>query len=184
MPQYKEVTETVEVPKNTGAEGFILTLRKILSMPRVQQVHINAAGKVRFSRVVREEEDTHPLEMDFSTVLPSGIVRNNELVELMEHPDPTIAVAKMFERVTQEHLFPVAWVSGPGSTFWLWHEKVGLNMSPGRDEAYGVPFLYDEHFPPSALVLCTGYTRTSAMIDVKKSFKILMPEAHHLLRKT
>jgi hypothetical protein len=78
----------------------------------------------------------------------------------------------------------VAWVSGPGSTFWLWHEKAKLKMmSPSKDQAYGLPFLYDESFPSSTLVLCTGYTRASAMIDVKKSFKILMPEAHNLMKR-
>lgn len=181
MAEYKEITEKVEIPKNTGVEGFIATLRKILSLSRVQSIVINAAGRIQYSRVVREDEETHPLEVDLSTITPSGIVRNNELMELEEDRDPAHAVARMLAQMSTEHLFPVAWVSGPGSTFWLWHEKAKLNL-PLRDEAYGLPFLYDAYFPPTTLVLCTGYTRGCGMIDVKKSFKVLMPEAHFLMR--
>jgi hypothetical protein len=181
MPEYKEITEKLYVPKNTGIEGFITTLRRILSLSKVQSISINANGQIKYNRIVREEENVQPLEIDFSTIMPSGIVRNNDIVELEEEKDPTHAVARMFERVAQEHLFPVAWASGPSSTFWLWHERMGLTISVGRDEAYGLPFLYDEYFPPTTLVLCTGYTRNSALIDVKKSFKMLMPEAHYLM---
>jgi hypothetical protein len=182
MPEYKEVTSTINVPKNTGVEGFISTIRKILSVPRIQTIAINAQGHIKYTHVAREGEEAGDLEVDFSSIRPSGIVRNGELVELEEDKNPTRAVARLFERASQEHLFPVSWVSGPSSTFWLWHEREGLTMSPSRDQAYGLPFLYDDHFPPSTLVLCTGYTRTSAMIDVKKSFKMLMPEAHMLLK--
>jgi hypothetical protein len=183
MAEYKERTETVDVPKNTGVEGFMATVRKILSLPRIQVININAVGHIKYTRIVREEDDTVPLEVDFSTISPAGIIRNNELVEMEEDNNPTHAVARMFEQIAQEHLFPVAWVSGPGSTFWLWHERAKLKMSPSKDQAYGLPFLYDENFPSSTLVLCTGYTRMSAMIDVKKSFKMLMPEAHNLLKR-
>lgn len=184
MPEFKEVTEKLDIPKNTGIEGFMLTMRKIISLPKIQSIVINANGRITFTRIVREGDEVRPLEVDLESVTPAGIVRNSDVVEIETDESPSRAVARLLEKTAQEHLFPIALVSGPGSTFWDWHAYEGLYLSAARDEAYGLPFLYDEYFPPSTLVLCAGYTRGSTMVDVKKCFKLMMPEAHNLLRRS
>ena len=182
MPEYKTATERITVPKNTGLEGFLKTLRKILVLPRVQNIVINANGRITYERAVREDENMEPIEVDFSDISPGAIVRNCDLREIEEENEPTRAVARLFEAVAQDHLVPTAFVSGPGSTFWLWHEKYDFTLSSSRDQAYGVPFLYDEYFPPFSLVLCASYTRSAALSEIRKSFKIQMPEQQALMR--
>ena len=184
MPEYKEMTETVDVPKNTGAEGFLLVVSKLLRLPRVQNISISGSGTVRYTRVIRQDEKVTPIDIDFSSVTPFGVIRNNDIVEIEEDKDSVHAVARLFQSAAMEHLFPVVWVSGPDTTFWMWHERQKLQMSSSRDEAYGLPFLYDDQVPASTLLFATAYTRGASVLNIKKTFKILMPEKLDLMRST
>ena len=103
-----------------------------------------------------------------------------EVKELEEDPCPSSAVCRLFSACTEDRMFPVAFVSGPRTTFWMWHELAENISMRRRDEAYGVQFLYDGQIPDYALILCAAYLPGSGMVDVRRCYKLTMPEEHRL----
>ena len=178
MTDLELVEESLQVPSSTGMEGFILVIRKILKLSKVQSIHIDASGRMTWSRLAvsaAAESQDWAGEALFDKVSPGFIIRNNDIEELEVPLEPLQGIARIFQKAALQHLHPVAWVSGPRSAFWAWHARaVGFSMSAGKDEVYGFPFLYDKEIPEDTLILCTAYERGSAMIDVKKSFKLVM----------
>jgi hypothetical protein len=179
MTEYEEVRESVDVPKNAGVQGFLKTVEGILRLPRVQEIRIDARGKVDFRYFLREGEQHKPLEMDFETLLPYSIIRNNKVVELVDvDPNAAVAVGQLFDLAAADHLFPVAFVGGPGSLFWQWYETTTAIHLAAREELYGVPFLSDRALEDYVLVLCAAYTRSAALIDTQRSYKLVIPKVH------
>lgn len=177
MTEYQEVRDTIEVPKNTGRQGFLRAIEDILKLPRLQGINIDARGKVDFRYYLREGEPKKALETDFETLEPYAIIRNSILRELVE-PDENAAVAlgQLFDGAATDHLFPVAFVGGASSLFWAWYEETtGLALG-SREELYGIPFLNDRSLEDYVLVLCAGFTRGSALIDTQRSYKLVIPE--------
>lgn len=174
--QYVEVKKTVNVPKNVGPDGFVLALKSIIKIPRVQRIEILANGTVEYAYFKQEEAPDTPLALDFESIAPSAIVRNTEMreIELVEQDTAPVVVCKMFRAVRIANLVPISFVAGADTTFGAWHKKAGLDLEDYTDTAYGLPLVKDRYIPDEALVLCAGYTRASALIDTVMSFKAVM----------
>lgn len=179
--EYRTVTKVIEVPKGTGKDGFVAVVRRLIELSRVQYINIDARGKIRFERVVREDEPIEPVAMDFSTLMPSHVIRNSEITELEEQSNAAFGIASMFNEAAKNQVYPISFVTGPNTTLWTWHEKTtGITLGR-KDTLYGFPLLQDDQIPDWVLILCTGYTRESSMVDTRTCYKMTMPEAHRLL---
>jgi hypothetical protein len=177
MAEYEEVTGVVEVPRNVGVKGFLKAIEDILKLPRVQAINVDARGKVEYRHYVREGDAPKPLEIDFETLQPMSVIRNSRVVELGD-PDlnGAVAVGQLFSMAAVDHLFPVAMVAGANTKFWSWYEASTTIELPSREELYGVPFLTDRLIEDQVLVLCAAYTRSAALIDTQKSYKLVIPQ--------
>ena len=78
--RYKEITKSINVPSNTGTDGFLRTVAEIIKMPRVQTITIEASGKVSYTRYTEEGEEE--LNVDFTDLNPYYIIRNSDLEEM------------------------------------------------------------------------------------------------------
>lgn len=158
---YQEKTSSVMVPKNTGIDGFLKTLRNILTLPRVQGIRIDAKGKIDYTRYVREGEPDNPITVDYSELEPWAIIRNGTIEELYhkESTPATNVIAAMFNWVAREGLTPVAFASGVETNFWQWHRQTaGVELSR-TSSVYGLPLYTDRQMPDYSLVLCAGYVK-------------------------
>jgi len=185
MSEFQEFTDTIEVPLNTGIEGFIHAIRQLLKRPRVTSVHIDTSGKVTFTRFVRPEEPRKHFEVDFEEVAPSYIIRNVELQEIdCAHilDNAAVCISAMFWSASLEQMYPVAFVVGANSSLGAWHKNTtGIILT--NNSAYGFPILRDRHIPDDALILTTAFARGGSMSDVKKSYKITMPSMDTVVRE-
>lgn len=174
--KYEEQNQTVEIPKGTGLEGFMHAIREILQLPRVQEIHIDARGKIAYKYFLREGEEPKGLELEFETLMPYAIVRNGVVLEVMPtSTNAAVVLGQLFGKATSDHMYPVAWVAGANTPFWKWFEKSMGFKSPGEEELYGLPFLRDRMLEDSVLILCTAYGRRASLIDTQRSYKILIP---------
>lgn len=173
-----EYKETIEVPKGTGRAGFILAIEQVLKLSRVQDIHIDARGKVSYTRFVAEGEEVAPLRVDFESVSPYAVIRNSEVVET-SYPDDVnaaVAVSLLFQEVSVDQLFPIAFVGGMKTDIWRWmFNSTGVTPPKIRDELFGLPLYQDRMIEDYMLVLCAGYSRNAAMLDTQKSYKIVIP---------
>lgn len=177
MPDYEQIEEVVAVPPEAGVEGFILTLRGILKLPRVQGVRIDTQGNVHYTYFLRKGEAKKAMDLDFESVSPYSIVRNGEVQEVLEVDlVAPIAIAWLFHRVAMDHLYPVAFVGGAKSAFWPWFESTSnIKMAP-RDNVFGLPFYSDRHLDDTTLILACSYGKHAGIIDTRKSYKLLIPQ--------
>ena len=183
MSDYREVTETIEVPAQAGVEGFLAAIRKVLHLSRVTRVEIDNNGKVSYTRFVREEEPSHAIEINFDSVLPSAVVRNAEVqeIDLLNVEGASVSLALMFYAAAQDHLCPVGFVTGAASVLPSWYFKTtGVRL--GQDTVYGLPLYRDRFLPDEVLLLVCAYSRQGSLVDVKKSYKILMPSREAPIR--
>lgn len=175
--EYKEVSETIEVPKNTGTKGFLRAIEDILRRPRVQSIEIDARGKVSYRYFARKGEENLPLRTDFETLMPYAVVRNGACVELAEpNSHAPTAIGQLFDMAAVDHLFPVAWVAGANTKLWDWYIDTTKFNPASREEFFGLPFLTDRAIPDETLMLGAAYARGAALIDVQKSYKIVIPQ--------
>lgn len=157
---YQEKSSSITVPRNTGIDGFLRTLRGILLLPRVQSISIDSKGVVNYTRYVRDGEDASPVKVDYTGLEPWSIIRNGDIQE-MDVPPGTPApmvIAYMFDLITREGLVPIAFVTGAGSDFWRWHQQFGVQLTRAGS-AYGLAIHTDRQMPDHSLVLCAGYIR-------------------------
>jgi hypothetical protein len=176
MPEYREVSQTIEVPRGAGIAGFLKTIEKILRQSRVQEVSINARGHVSYRRFARSDEDDHQIQMEFDSLMPWAVIRNGEIEELNPlDANAAVVVSQMFSASTRDHLHPVAWASRRETPFWEWHGKTTGVVLGGKEEAYGIPFYTDDGIPDDSLVLCSAYGRDATLVDTKKAYKITIP---------
>lgn len=166
MDGYQEKSNSVAVPKSTGIDGFLKTLRSILSLPRVQSISIDARGTVNYTRYVKEGESEGPLNVDYAGLQPWNIIRNGNLDELQHHSKEPASnvVATLFNRVAREGLTPVAFATGINTCFWKWHEMTAGIELVKTSSAYGLPIYTDRQLPDYRLVICAGYVR-SGLVD-------------------
>lgn len=177
MPDLVLVTHSIDVPKNTGHEGFIHTIRQILKLSRIQSINISARGKVTYERYVAGEEPRSAIGVDFTGIEPSHIIRNaiNGVEEIiLDAQNAAVILVDMLDRSRTDGFFPTAFVSGANSTFWDWYPGTTLYPLSARDSICGLPLYYDRHVPDTALILCASFTSDGALIDTQKAYKIEM----------
>lgn len=175
MDGYQEKSSSVTVPKNTGIDGFLRTLKTILSLPRVQTINIDAKGKVNYTRYVRDGEPESPVNVDYAGLDPWSIIRNGQLDELqyMElEPAPSV-IAAMFNHVAREGLVPIAFATGADTHFWRWHHRTSRVDLARTSVVYGLPIYTDRQMPDHSLVLCSGFVKGS-LIDCHRFLNTAM----------
>ena len=173
----------IEVPKATGLDGLLLTIKEILQQhDYVQQLTIDGKGLITFKYFAMEDAEKQRFEVDFKFLQPDAIIRNGTVREIIIPEDAcaSTVMGVLFETANRERMYPIAFVSGSDSTFWEWHwETTGIQLQ-SRENIYGIPFLTDRHIPDSVLMLCTSYGKGAALIDTQVSYKIVMGLALHL----
>ena len=180
MKEYTEVTDQIEVPKNVGEEGFMRTLKALLRTPRIQQITINAAGTVSYSRLVREEDPSVPnVGVDFEDLVPAYVLRNADVMEVAipEGSNAAVVLAYLFQLATSEQLSPFAFVTGMHTRFYRWFwESTGFRWDYGdrTSTVYGMPLLRDKDISDSALILCATFGREASLVDVQRGYEIEM----------
>lgn len=179
MPDYKEVTNTIRVPANTGLAGFLHTLKEILKQPRVSTINIDARGSVTYKRhvLVTEDEPEQNYGVNFDTLQPAHVIRNSHTQEFLPPsglPASTV-IGMMFERAAREQYNPLAFVTGADTSLWRWYRYTTGHELEAGDTLFGLPLLKDRHIPDTALVLCAGYGRDAEFIDTRTSYKFEMP---------
>jgi hypothetical protein len=177
MIEYKELTQSVDVPAHSGVEGFLSAIRQVLRQPRVTRVEIDGNGKVSYTRFVRAEEPRKNVDFDFDSVSPGALVRNIEMQELdlFELKDnAAVCMAAMFFAADRDHMFPVGIVTGANTVFPDWHRRTtGVQLL--SDNAYGLPVYRDRFIPDETLLLVTAFSRDASLVDARKSYKTAMP---------
>lgn len=176
MDGYQERLSSISVPKNTGLDGFLRTLRTILELPRVQNITIGSDGVVKYMRYVRDGEPDGPAQVDYTDLAPWNIIRNSlSLQEILHDPDvpAPVVIANLFNILGQESLIPIAFATGAASTFWKWHERTAGIRLTQRTSAYGLPIYTDSQMPDYSLVLCAAFVRTG-LVDCHRFLMVGM----------
>ena len=183
MTDFEERSGAIEVPKATGIDGLLLTIKEILQQhDYVQNIKIDSNGLIAFKYFAMGDSEKRQFEVDFKFLQPDAIIRNATVREIIIPEDAcaSTVVGVLFETANRERMYPIAFVSGTDSTFWEWHwETTGIQLQ-SREVLYGIPFLTDRHIPDSVLMLCTSYGKGSALVDTQVSYKIVMGLALHL----
>lgn len=176
----KPVTETIEVPKETGKAGLMHIFESIIELKRVVEIHVLAHRpplKVTYKRFAAEDEPERPLSIDLESLSPYAVLRNGEIQEFDGGGGPAaVVIAHLFREVSLVGLWPIAFVSGRASRFWGWHkETMGMVPSQTREDAYGLPFLTDRQVDDNTLLLAASYDRAAAIIDAQRAYRLLLP---------
>lgn len=179
MADYREVTGSIQVPANTGTEGFLHTIKTILRKPRVQRVTIDARGKVSFTRYALSDESDEPVNLgvDFSDLQPYYVIRNATVRELLLPTEPApVSVGRMFDRAASDHMRPIAFATGADSQLWSWYALSTGHSVSAREQFFGLPVLTDREIDDGVVFLCAGFGRDAAFIDTQVSYKISVPQ--------
>lgn len=177
MSEYKEVTDTIEVPRNTGIDGFIHTVRQLLLKPKVQEIRIDARGKITCRRFALMNDNSQNSGVEFDGLFPSAIVRNTEINEIAvaEGANAAVVLSSLMDMVATTQLKALAFISGADTSLWEWFRaSTGVNMQ-NRTSLLGLPLHTDRAIPDTALILTAGYGRDASLMDARSSFKIEMP---------
>ena len=174
----REVSRSVEIPKNTGIEGFVVTIRELLRRPRIQEILIDSKGKVSYKRLVDESEED-VINIDLETVTPGGILRTATVDELVlpPHLPAAVVLGKMFDRFAIDQTYPIAFVSGIGTVFWEWYRVTTKAALHSRSTVFGLPVILDRHVPETALILCGAAAPSTALVDTTRALKLEMETA-------
>lgn len=183
MSTTKQQTHTIEVPANTGVEGFLVVMRQVLQLPKVQKVVIDCTGRVTYQRVVQEGEENSNVNVSFDHIQPYAIIRNGQTKELT-YPGSMSAAAiigAMFDVLAFNSLTPIAFVVSPQTTLWSWLYFSSALEVHTKSVLFGCPLLLDKHIPTTALVLCAGVDGTKAVVDTRVSIKVEIPRLEGVL---
>ncbi len=173
---YVQYDETIQVPPGTGVEGFMSSLREVLKLPNVQDIHINRQGQIEYTFFLREGQQKDVLTVNFDVLMPMAVVRNAQVQEVLgRDASAAVAVLQMFRAAALEHLQPIAFIMGVSSPFWLWYEATTSLKAERRDELFGLPVHVDRTCPDEALLLCTSFAK-SELADTHKTYKIDIPQ--------
>ena len=178
MNDLQEKTKTVEIPPNTGIDGFIHVVREVVKQPRVQKVIIDKMGRVTYTQLMKKDtkDEEINLNVSFDHLQPYHVIRNARTQEL-SYPatlGASAVIGAMFDAVATSGFTPIAFVVNPTTILWSWiyfRDELTLN---NRDNLFGYPLLVDKDIPEAALVLCAGVDRTTALIDTKISIKVAL----------
>ena len=165
---------TVNVPLNTGVDGFLLAVRKVLELSRVQGIQIDAKGTLIYKRYVAND-DGETIGVDYEGIEPWHIIRNSELLELRDLPTSAASrVVCLMDAARSEQLYPTGFVTGADTSLAAWfRESSGITLR--TDKALcGLKVYVDRHVPDSALILTAAYSPTAGLVDTVKSYKVDM----------
>ena len=178
MDDYQEVTDTIEVPPNTGLEGFLHTVRTLLRLSKVQEIRIDARGTITCRRYAKPNDSDRNLGIDFSELQPSGIVRNTnvEEVAVYEGANAAVVVGGLLDVVAAEQYKPLAFMTGADTVLWDWYRTSTRVSLKNKEMLHGLPLYRDRLIPDTALILVSGYGRDAALSDARRSHKIEMPQ--------
>ncbi len=170
----------VDIPKSAGRAGFLKAIEAILKLPRVQEIHIDAKGRVTCTQAVESTLPVDTLQIDLEILSPYNIIRNSSAVELdlpTEDSAPVMA-AKMFAFASSSRLYPICFVSGVNTNLWKWYASSGLTLPPfvEEEEFMGFPLYRDKAVEDYVLFLCTGQFRGASLTENYRALKILIPE--------
>jgi len=179
MEQPEEIVRTIPIPENTGVPGFLRVLEEIIKLPRVQEITIEALGRITYRRYVLEgEADTKgPIQVDLSHLQPHHIIRNASVEEYLYPPGtpaPSVLGA-VLDRATLQKYTPIAFATGAGSYLYPWYFYSTGSELQTKDRLMGYPLYFDRALPDTTLVLCTGDGRTHSLVDTRYSIKIEIP---------
>lgn len=179
--QLKPVTETIEVPKETGVAGLERLFGEVIRLKRVVEIHVVAHRppvKVTYKRFVAEDEPDKPLAIDLESLTPYSVLRNGKIEEFDGGTGPAaVVLAHLFREVSLVGLWPIAFVGGRATRFWAWHkETMGMVPSQTREDAYGLPFMTDRQVEDDTLLLAASYDRAATIIDAQRAYKLLLPK--------
>ncbi len=177
MNEFKEVTDTIQVPRNTGIEGFLHTVKTLLRLPKVTDIHIDSRGTITCKRYAKEGDSTHNAGVDFEALTPSSIVRNTHVDEVTapSNANAAVLIGSLFDMVSVAQLKPLAFLTGADSALWEWYRTTTHSSLNSRDTLHGLPLHTDRKIPDTALILAAGYGRDAALVDARNSFKLEMP---------
>lgn len=169
---FERVEETISVPKETGVEGFIVAMREVLKKPRVQEVKIDARGKMSVTRFVRVGEPRSTISVEFESVTPYAAVRSGHVIELLrqESDEPLTVLAKMLERCAADQMYPVAFIIGAKSSFFEW-----VKFPFRHGTVLGLRVFEDRHVGDDVLILASSYGPDGDLVDVQNCYKIALP---------
>lgn len=174
---YTQHDEVIEIPKGTGIEGFIRTIREVLKLPRVQDIHITNQGSIEYTFYLRDGEEKRVVTMKFDELMPMAVVRNAEVQEVQDvDRSAPIALLQMFRAAAMDHLSPVAFVTGANSGFWPWYEGTSGMKAEIREVLAGLPVFSDRACPDEVLLLCAAFRKEGDLVDTKKAYKIAIPQ--------
>jgi len=181
MVEYTETTDVIDVPRNTGMDGFLQVVRSYLTKPRVQEIIINSSGRVKVRRYVRPDDNEHNSGVDFGDLQPSFIVRNAPIEEiaLLEGAGAAVILGSVLDQVAVAQLRPLAFIVGTNSLLWEWYRQTSGVVLRSHEMLHGLPLYTDREIPDSVLILAAGYGRDAALLDTKKSYKMELQVARY-----
>lgn len=181
MSKLSKIQRSIEIPKNTGIQGFLRAIRSVLELPRTVwfQAELKKGGAVlSYERYIEEGQEERPPQIDFGSLTPYRLIRLTDIREIAVPPsgDAGRVVADLFRLMAAESLWPLAWVGGQNSTFWAWHSQTtGVPLEVGSTAAYGLPFLTDAEVDNETLLLVGGYQRGAELNEAQLTLRILIP---------
>lgn len=173
MPEFELKRDSIDVPRNTGVEGFIHTIRTILRMSRVQSILIESKGKVTYERYVNGEEPVEYGDIGFEDLEPWSIIRNGDVMELAPPGTPTAVCWGVFRMAAHDGLIPTSWVTGANSILDMWISLDGAPSTDGKT-LFGLPIHRDRHIADTMLIMTSGFTKEAGLVDTQKSYKVEM----------
>jgi hypothetical protein len=177
MDELEKITDTIDVPANTGTDGFLHTIRTFLRMPRVQEIRIDARGRVTVERYAKRDDSDRNVGVDFGELQPHAIVRNShvEEVAVYEGANAAVVLGSLLDLVDIAQLKPLAFMTGADSSLWDWYKTTTGVRLKSTDSLFGLPLYKDRALPDSALLLAAGFGRDAALVDTRRAYKLEMP---------
>ena len=183
--EYEEKQKVIEIPPNTGVEGYLHVVREAFKLPKIFRIILDI-GKVTVVRRAKKGETEEPnLNAQFDHLEPYNVIRNAAVKELSypETLNASAAIAALLDAAVANGYTPIAFVTGAQTILWSWlYFRDDLEVH-NRESLFGYPLHADRRIPDTALVLCAGVDKTEALIDTRLSIKIEMKHAQPLLEE-
>lgn len=171
-----EHTEELEVPKNSGIEGFLATIKAILKLPAVQRVVIEP-NKIVLTRLIDPNKSNVPVELDFEGLLPYSVLRNCERIREIAPRDSVYStLVAVMMAASKDRLYPVAFATGADTALLKWYENGTGDELDDEAPLLGIPVYRDRQIEDTHLYLCAARSRGGALVDTVRAYKVQLPE--------
>ena len=174
--RYRKEADKVEVPPGAGTAGFLETIKQLLELRGIDNIHISAKGLVEWERwVPKDGPEVEPFGIDLSTFTPHDAMRRGLMKEIVFVPEENAAetICKCFVAARVDGVVPICFATGPNTLLWKWFaRKTAVTASLPQDEFFGLPLRRDSGVPNEALVMFAGYERTAQLVDSTHVYKI------------